>query len=264
MFYKGDIGLYLSGSPVPIPECAIFITQPTIQQIEQFGELKFLMGAQLLGCTDKFFEDIKEGNSELSALSDFQILMTMVKQESEIKTYLTAFFALVCPDFIVKYNNQSLDFYMMEEDNGSMRESLKGQVTPFTFPALQRVVKELFVIEGQESDDYNPMDEKAKAIAEKLRKGRQKVQELNPGKSNETSSLYGSYASILAVGLPMDINTLFNYTPFQIVDTFNRYWEKVKFDQYTQITMTPFMDTSKIEQPDQWTRNLYPKDHSNM
>ena len=54
MKYQGDIGLYLSGAPVPLPECALFVTQPTVKQVVQFGETDFLTASHLLGNTEDF------------------------------------------------------------------------------------------------------------------------------------------------------------------------------------------------------------------
>jgi hypothetical protein len=55
----------------------------------------------------------------------------------------------------------------------------------------------------------------------------------------------------------IDINTIYNYTPFQLYDAFNRYWKKVSNDFYTKVSTTPMMDTSKMEEPESWSENIY-------
>jgi hypothetical protein len=70
-------------------------------------------------------------------------------------------------------------------------------------------------------------------------------------------SLFGRYTSILSVGLQMDINIFYNYTPFQLYDTFQRYFSKVSSDLYTKVSTTPLMDVTNMEPPKDWSRNLY-------
>jgi hypothetical protein len=48
----------------------------------------------------------------------------------------------------------------------------------------------------------------------------------------------------------IDINILLNYTPFQLYNTFTRYWKKVSSDFYQRVSTMPMMDTSKMEEPD--------------
>ena len=55
----------------------------------------------------------------------------------------------------------------------------------------------------------------------------------------------------------MDINILYNYTPFQLQNAFNRYWKKVSSDLYQKVSTTPMMDVSKMEEPDDWSANIY-------
>lgn len=260
MLYKGDIGLYLSGADVPVQQCNVYIVQPTIKQIVQFGETNFLMASQLLGKTEEFLKEIKQGNSELAQKTDFQILLIMIKEQVEVKQYLDTFFELICPDYIVKYTKHTMDFFLKENEEGSMT----GQITPFTFEFFQEKIKELFISQNETSEDYDPANEAAKEIAEKIKKGRRIVQEQRGihDEAKEKISLFGTYASILSIGLQMDINVFFNYTPFQIFDAFNRYWSKSKFDFYQKLVTTPFMDTSKMDEPEEWTRNLYKMDNT--
>lgn len=249
MLYQGDVGLYLSGSPVPVNMCAIYITQPTIKQIIQFGEVDFLMAVHLLTNIEDFLGDIRnQGNLELDAMSNFQILLMLVEQDPSIKKTLNTLFELIFPDYDIKYTKNSMNFSLRNDENKNMI----GQITSFTFEIFQRAIKELFSLDGKaNSDDYNPANEAAKEIAKKLKRGKQKINEL-AGKNNKGDmSLFGTYASILSIGMMIDINVFFNYTPFQLQDSFNRYLLKVKYDLYQKVSTTPMMDTSKMEEPEE-------------
>lgn len=253
MKYKGDIGLYLSGAPIPLPECALYLTQPTIKQVVQFGETNFLMAVQLLGQTDNYFKEIKEGNPELAQKTDFQILMVLINEDKNVQKYLDTFFELTFPDYDVIYDKNSINFSL----KASEKQQISGMITMYSFECFQTAVKELFVIQSDQREDYNPANEAAARIAEKLKKARKILGEQKDS-GEDNVSLFGTYASILSIGLQMDINLFFNYTPFQIVDSFKRYWEKDKYDFYRKVSTTPMMDVSKMEEPDEWTRNLYP------
>lgn len=252
MKYQGDIGLYLSGAPVPLPECALFVTQPTVKQVVQFGETDFLTASHLLGNTEDFVKGLREGNSELAFKTDFQLLMIMINEDAKIQKYLETFFELTFPDYEIKYTKNSINFLLKNQEE----PKVSGMITMYSFELFQRVIKELFIISTDSEEEYNPANDAAKKIAEKLKKARVKVSEETSG-NKEHVSLFGTYASILAIGLQMDINLFFNYTPFQLVDAFKRYWEKDKNDFYRKISTTPLMDVSKMEEPKEWTRNLY-------
>lgn len=235
-----------------MPECALYLTQPTVKQVVQFGETNFLMAVQLLGQTDDYFKEIKEVNPELAQKTDFQILMVLINEDKNVQKYLDTFFELTFPDYDVTYEKSSINFSLRESEN----KQVSGMITMYSFECFQTAVKELFVVSSEAKEDYNPVNEAAARIAEKLKKSRAKINEQEH--SDENVSLFGTYASILAIGLQMDINLFFNYTPFQIVDSFKRYWEKDKFDFYRKVSTTPMMDVSKMEEPEEWTRNLYP------
>lgn len=253
MKYEGDIGLYLSGAQVPIPQCGIFIEQPKIKQIVQFGEANFLTALQILSDTSTFVSQIKKGNSQLEEYNDFQVLLVVIKQDQSVQSYIEAFFELVCPTYKLTFQKNSIEFTLKEDEDNT---SIKGVLNPFNYEYFSKVIKELFGIPKGEGD-YDPANEKAAEIAEKLRKGKQIAQEAKGVTVSEYTSLFGTYISILAVGMSMDINIFYSYTPFQIFDTFKRYWAKIQSDFYQKVSTTPMMDVSKVEAPEEWTRNLY-------
>ena len=80
-------------------------------------------------------------------------------------------------------------------------------------------------------------------------------QEKNSGKVSQ--SLIGSYTSILSVGMGMDINIFYNYTLFQLYDSFLRYTTKIQYDFYMRVSTMPMMDTSEMKEPNNWLDDLY-------
>lgn len=252
MEYKGDVGKYLSGSQILIPKCGIYVTQPKIKDIIQFGETEFSVAVQFLDEIDSFAAEIKSGNNQLKDIDNFQLVLEAmrVNEFKEIKNDLDILFKLICPDFVVKYSKDSIDFLITEDDN----QKIKGRVTAFNYKDLATVLNELFSPRADKKNEFNPANEAAKKIAEKLEAARIK----NKKKSKESSSLFGTMCSILSIGLSMDINLFMNYTPFQLYDCFERYLAKMQYDLYQKIMLTPFMERKEDDDvPEMWTKDLY-------
>jgi hypothetical protein len=250
---NGDLAKILSGGQVPIDKCNIVITQPKLKEICAFGEDNFLMGIHFFTKADQVVKQVKEGNSRLGMLSDFQLLMVIIDEDKKSKNSVLEFLGLIFPDYKIRFDPGSICF--LKDDSNR----IIGQINPMNFIFFQSKLKTLFLPQSAElEDEYNPANDKAAEIAEKLKRGNQIRQELEQNKSkNENSSLFGEYISILSVGLGIDINIFFNYTPFQLYDSFLRYQKKVSYDFYQKIVTTPFMDGSKIEEPDNWMGSIY-------
>lgn len=255
MAIKGDlkqVGLYLSGAPVPIPDCNIILTQPSVRDVVLFGEDEFLIITNILAHPENLTKEMREGNSQLVSLPDFQLLMMVFKGEPSIKQSVDKLFELIFPTYSqIKFTDSSIDFFVKNED----KERLCGRITSFNFEKVSNLINDLFEPQNDKETIFNPANNKAAEIAAKLQKGRQKVARQRG--DDAPQSLFGRYTSILAIGMQMNIQTFYEYTPFQLYDAFNRYFAKVNSDFYAKVATTPLMDTSKMEEPEEWVRALY-------
>ena len=248
MELQGDqIALYLSGQDVPVQECNIIIHQPTIKQIIMFKETTFISVIQLFGKIDDNIEHIREINSLTENFTDFQLFMAMLNQDESIKKKVNDFFELIFPQYSIEINNDDIYFYIDKQR--------VGMINLYNYKIFCDTIDKLFGLPTNKKG-YNPANKKAKEIAKKFKK-REEILSKQKGKKIDSQSLFGSYVSILSIGMNLDINILFNYTPFQLYDTFNRYWKKVNSDFYQRVSTMPMMDVSKMEEPDSWTNNLY-------
>lgn len=261
MEYKGDIGLYLSGAQVRVKMCGVFITPPKIKDIVQFGEDDFFMAVNMVTDIPAFVKKIKEGNPVLEDRQDFQILLDILRANElkDIRRAFDNFFEICCPNYIVNYTKKSIDF--QAEEKGPV----VGQLNPFNYQDFSQAAKELFLPEKEEEPEYQYDENNAAArrLAEKIKKNREKLAKAKAEEQGEKTSLFGLYTSILSIGMNIDINILYNYTPFQLYDTFKRYTTKMAMDIYRQACMVPFSDPSKLEQPDDWMGNIYGKKKDN-
>lgn len=252
---NNEVLLYLSGQPVLVKECNVIITQPTIKQIAAIGEEDFLIAVQSLSNVESLIAPVREqGNSELEFYSDFQLFLAIVVNDERIKKSLDIFFELIFPQYTLKVTENDIQIFLKENE-----KQIIGMINPYNFEPFTEIVKKLFSISvGKEKEiEYNPEGDRASEIARKLKAGREKIKKIKQANGEDVGSLFGTYISILSIGNSMDMNILFDYTPFQIYDSFTRYWAKVGSDFYSKISTTPLMDVSKIEKPEEWSRNLY-------
>ena len=253
MGIKGDkrkIGLILSGQPLPIEGANIFMTQPRIKDIVLFGEDDFLVAIQMLIEMKKFTESVKQGNFKLDILSDFQLLLIMMEEDPTVKEMIFNLFELIFPDYQINISEGAIDFLIEDQ--------IVGRIHPFNFEFFQNMLSDAFIPQNdsEREPDYNPANDMAAKIAEKIKKGREKVHAQQAAAEGD-HSLFADYCSVLSIGMQMDINIFFNYTPFQLYDAFKRFFSKEASDFYMRVSSMPLMDTSKMEAPLDWNRNLY-------
>ena len=250
---KRRVGLFLSGKPVLIKELNIAITPPTIGDIVMFGEDDFLFATQLIVHTNEFVTEIKRGNSELEIFSNFQLLMTLIREDNTIRNILTNYFDFIFSDYNIDFTDNEIIFYIEQDE----KKMVVSRINPFTFDLLKDMIENLFIAQSLEEEvEYNPANDLAKQIADKIKAGRKKTAQLRAEQSKD-QSMFAQIASSLAIGLQMDINIFFNYTPFQLYDVYRRFFLKQSYDLYQKISITPLMDNSKMEVPEEWTKYIY-------
>ena len=214
MGLQGDqVALFLSGQDVPIQECNIIVHQPTIKQIVLFKETSFISAMQLFTNIEDNIQMLREKNPLTEQFTDFQLLMAMINQDETIKKSVEDFFKLIFPRYLIDIRDSEICFY--QEDHRV------GMINHFNYLAFCKMINDLFGL-PTDKKKYNPANKKAKELADKLKK-RSEMLAAQKGKTDDTPSLYASYVSILSVGMNLNINLLFEYTPFQLFDTFNRY-----------------------------------------
>lgn len=257
MEYQGNIGLYLSGCQIPIRSCGIFLTQPKVREIVQFGEDDFFATVNILNDIKSFVDGVREGNSVLANKSDFQIFIGVLKADetSKIRQMFDSFMRLCFENFVIDITKKSINF--RDDSDGPVI----GQINPFNIREFSNTIKEVFVPYGKKEEEieYN-IDENNQAavrLRNKILANRKKRERAMQKQSSPGTSVFAQYISILSIGLGMDVNVFYDYTPFQLYDAFLRYTSKINYDTYQSIITTPFVDTSKIDEVDNWLGDIY-------
>lgn len=235
----------ICGTDMLIPECNLVAHQPRIKEISFIGESDFFIGAQTL-CLHKtmFIED----KTILDSINNFQIFMTIMLQDEtkDKKANILNVLNLLFPSYKVNVTPNSLLF-------------IKEGVPPIivdgnNFEALQEVLRLIFCMHNGPMDQqaFNPANDKAREIAQKLMRGRQRVAAQN---GNSNVSVFSQYMSILTIGLgSMSLQDLTNLTMFQLYDLMERYTLYTAWD----LDVRQRLAGGKPEgTPDNWMKNIH-------
>lgn len=235
----------MTGAPIPIPECQITVHQPTMEEISYMGEEDFFIGVQTLTLHKSMF--VKEGGKDvLDNISNFQIfMMVMSEKETADKKHCTMqLLSILFPGYQALLTPQSL---LLTKDNESV------VIDENNFDNLQEVLRLVFCANQGAMDQqaFNPANDQAREIAEKLMRGRQRVAAQN-GASNV--SIFSQYISTLAVGLHLDVLSLKRVTMFQIYDLMERFILHMNWDLDIKTRLAGGKPDS---QPDNWMKNIH-------
>lgn len=232
----------MAGSDIPIPECQMTLHQPTIKEISMIGEKDFFVGAQLL-CVNKSMY-IKD-ESLLDDTTNFQIFMTVVsdKQSADKKQSVFKVLTLLFPSAKVIMTPRALMFNF---------EGANVIIDENNFEILQEVFKEVFCLSASGQEAFNPGNDAAKEIAEKLMRARQRVA---AQKGENDASVFSQYLSILTVGLnSMSLQNLLDLTIYQLYDLVERYMLHVNWDLDVRTRLAGGKPDSR---PDNWMKIIH-------
>ena len=241
-----DIRLALmTGADIPIPECQITIHQPSIKEISFIGKDVFFKAVQCICLHKSMFVQDKD---VLEDINNFQIFMTIMQEKETLdkKEAVKQLFLITFPKYNVMISPRSLIFRSIDNN-----ETFTVDENNFDF--LQDVMRLVFCSKEGPMDQqaFNPANAKAKEIAEKLMRGRQRVAELN-GSAN--SSIFSQYLSSLSIGIHISILELENYTMFQLFDSLERYSLYTNWD----IDIRSRLAGAKPEgKPENWMKNIH-------
>ena len=209
-----------TGVDIPIPELQTVIHQPTIKEISMIGEKDFFTGVQLLGIQKTMYI---EDEILLANTTNFQIFMTMMneKQVADKKESVVQALSLLFPTAKIIFTPRSLIINSGE---------VSSTIDEGNFDILQQVLQDVFCLGKTDQQTFNPGNKKAKEIADKLMKARQKVAAAK-AKDQGDGSMFGQYLSILTIGVgSMTLNDCINLTMYQLYDLVERYTLYMNWD----------------------------------
>lgn len=234
----------MCGTDYPVPECQLIIHQPRIKEIALIGETDFFTGVQCLCLNKSMF--VKD-ESLLGDTSNFQIFMTIMseKETVEKRVAVQQLCTLLFPNYKVLFTPRSIVLN---------KEGQSSTIDESNFEALQAAITNICCLKTGPMDQqsFNPVNARAREIAEKLMHGRQRVA-AQKGESN--TSIFSQYLSTLTVGLSsMSLEDCMNLTMFQLYDLVERYMLYVNWDMDIRSRLAGGKPDS---QPDNWMKNIH-------
>lgn len=239
--------LYLmTGVDVPILECQLILHQPTIKEISFIGEETYFTGLQCICIQKSMYEDQLQGLED--QISNFILFVNIMQQKEliEKRKAVNKVFQLLFPNYQSFITSRSIVFNQQQE-NLTIDES--------NFEAFQTAIMKIACMEESAKQSFNPANKKAKEIAEKLQKGRQKVAEQQAKQGED--SIFSRYLSILTVGLnSMSFADLLNLTCYQLYDLIERYSLYINWDLDVRTRLAGGKPDSE---PENWMKSLHSK-----
>lgn len=235
----------MTGIDFPLEGCNLIIHQPSIEEISYVGEQEFYTGVQLL-CINKSMYESQE--VDLSKVTNFNIFMQLIsdnnmkKQKDIVIQILYLFFPtyqiLMTPRSILF--NQEGNSFMIDEGN---------------FESLQKIFNEMLCLQQSGQQAFNPGGDKAREIAQKLQKAREKVAALKKQDEGGSGSTLSQYLSVLTIGIgSMSLKDAMNLTIYQLHDLIERYSLYINWD----LDIRSRLAGAKGEKPvENWMKSIH-------
>ena len=234
----------ITGIDIPIPELQTTIHQPTIKEISYIGEKDFLVGIQCLSIQKNM---LTQDESLLATTSNFQIFMTVMNEKTtqDKKQCVILALSLLFPNHQIFITPRAIS---LNSSGGNVI------IDESNFEKIQQIISEIFCLSKTDQSSFNPQGEKAKEIANKLMKARQRVAAQKAAENGE-GSILAQYVSTLTVGLgSMTLNDCINLTMYQMYDLVERYSLYVNWD----IDLKSRLAGAKPDKPvDNWMKNIH-------
>lgn len=240
---KLDELLLLSGNDVPFPQAQLVIHVPTLKEIGYIGEENFHMGCHFVIFDKNSLS--QEDKNNLGDLSNFDIFMSVMNshEKSIHKTNALSVLSLLFPNYEIKFEKDKM---LLQKENFS------SIINEQNYEDFKDILVQIFCLERDEKENVNPADALAAKIAEKIKKGKEKVAK-SKGESVKKLNIYSRYISILGVG--NNLIDYLNYTIYQLRDQFERFQLKENNDIYIKAKLA---GAQNMEEVDNWMEDIHP------
>lgn len=202
-------GSLITGSDIYVNQVGI-IHQPILKEI--LDEPCFI---RILNIMTADLDELIDGATTASLFDIIIFLLIKEAEEDFSKQYdLAKFFRMIFPEFTVdKLTEDGLKLFSETQDKTIT-------IGNKNFDIFREALVNIFHLQkGGKGSDFNPADEKAREIAEKLKTARNKI----AIQKKETPPDMSDYVTILAVGLQMDMRNLLELTMYQFLVLLERY-----------------------------------------
>lgn len=239
---KFDLLLQL-GLDIPFAEAQVEVRQPSLTEIAMIDESTVYNACFLINFSkDNLSEEDRIG---LEDKTNFEIFMSIMCSKEAIKTRneVLMLLTLLFPNYNIDVNTDKI----------ILTHHKSGRVCCIdykNYDVFKDIIIKIFCLDEVKSNlsTYNPADERARKIAEKLSKNKTKSDKNKKG----MGSIFSYYISVLSVGLQKDKNSFKNYTVYQLLDEFQRFQAKLAYDGYAEARMA---GCENLDEVDHWMKD---------
>ena len=249
--YSIDSLTLISGIDVPIPEIGVNIHQPTIREIAYIGEKSFYEAAQTIIIQKEDFinglENItQEDKIALSQMSNFEIFLKLVEANPLSSTKVQMLLSLLFPDF-----NSSIEERFIFLVNPKEQKNIL--INDSNFEILQEVITTILCLQsGNTKEEFNPQGDRAREIAEKIKRGRERAARLK-GEKRQQSNFLSKYISGLGIGTnTLNIHNVLDLTLYQLLNQLERYGLYTQYNISIQAKMAGAKDVEDVD----WLKDI--------
>lgn len=213
---------YITGVNIPIPVLKQELHQPTIKEIALMGEEYCFSCVSVFKMSDgkQLSQKVKQEKGLNMEFSDFEAFMQLVLTEGNLNKQIESFFFLLFP---------TLSKIVWTESTFSMQfnNTKKAIVmTPSIFQEIKNVILIMFCLDGKsQSEEFNPINDRAAKIAEKLKRHRERIAKQNQNMQEDVDDnddfLSNMISCFSAVG-QIPVTDILNYTYYQLIQQFRR------------------------------------------
>ncbi len=225
----------MAGTPIPVESSQLVILQPTLKDIAYMGESRFYSAISYL-LVNKNLLQIQED------ISDFDIFLYLILTNVEIRELMVEFL------YLIVENAQHFHFLEDSIKIDSYEEGQSSIINASNFLSIKEIVKQIFCLE-QSKADFNPANEAARKIAEKLQKRKEKLS----SQKEKVDSILPNLVSILSTGAnSISLKDALDMTIFQLYNIFKRFG---MYSEYTIQTQALMQGAENIELVE-WTKKI--------
>lgn len=243
----------IAGIDIPIPSIGISVHQPTLKEIAFLGEKDFYEAAQHIVINAQEMARRMENLTEedkiaISELSNFEVFLKLLEANNLTKIKVQMLFALLLPNYSVEIEER---FIMLLNPAQGTTVFLNEE----NFQEFQDVISTILCLNsGNNKDDFNPVGDRAREIAEKLRKGRERVAKLKGESGGVESDFLSRYISGLGIGTnSLNIKDVLELTLYQLFDQLERF---SLFSSYNIAIKAKMAGAEGVEDVD-WLKNIH-------
>ena len=235
----------MTGIDFPLEGCSLIIHQPSIKEISYIGETDFFMGVQLL-CVNKSMYETPD--VDLSEITNFNLFMQLIEQPElkKQKIMVNQILHLLFPMYQILMTPRSI-LFKLEDSSFIIDEG--------NFEILQKALTQILCLQQSGQQVYNPQGKKAKEIAQKLQRGRERVAQQKAQNEMGNGSMFSQYLSIVTIGInSMSLKDSLDLTLYQLYDLIERYSLYINWD----LDIRSRLAGAKGEKPiDNWMKSIH-------